>query len=150
MAEEKPEVTIYTDGGCKPNPGPGGWAALLIYGKHQKVLSGGEHQTTNNRMELTAAIMALEALKEPCRVHFYTDSEYLQKGITEWLRTWKRNHWQTSAKKPVKNQDLWQRLDAAVQRHDIEWHWTRGHAGDKLNERVDKLATQAREQLKLE
>ena len=144
----KPQVTIYTDGGAKPNPnGPGGWAALLIYGDHQKELSGGEPSTTNNRMELTAAISALEALKEPCIVALYTDSQYVKNGITDWMRNWIKNGWKTAAKKPVKNQELWQRLHAATQRHDINWQWVRGHAGNEHNERVDQLATEAREKL---
>lgn len=144
----KPKVTIYTDGGCKPNPGPGGWAALLIYGKSRKKLSGNDPQTTNNQMELTAAIEALEALKEPCEVTLYTDSEYLKKGITRWMRQWVRNGWKTANKKPVKNQELWRRLYDATQRHEIKWRWTEGHAGDELNEFVDRLATEARERLK--
>ncbi len=142
---DKPQVTIYTDGGAKPNPnGPGGWAALLIAGEHQKELSGGERSTTNNRMELTAAIMALEALKEPCRVTMYTDSQYVRNGITDWLHKWVRNDWRTADKKPVKNQELWERLYAATKRHDIDWKWVRGHAGHEHNERVDQLATAAR------
>lgn len=140
-------VTIYTDGGCKPNPGPGGWAALVIYGSVEKELSGGARQTTNNQMELTAAIEALEALTRPCEVTLYTDSEYLKKGITNWMKAWKRNGWQTASKNPVKNQDLWQRLDAATQRHKITWKWVKGHANNPHNERVDALATQAREAL---
>jgi ribonuclease HI len=134
------EVIIYTDGACSGNPGPGGWAALLKFGSHKKELSGGERQTTNNRMELTAAIEALKALKRPCRVRFYTDSEYLRKGITEWMENWKRRGWKTSGKKPVKNQDLWQALDREIEAHTIEWHWVRGHAGQRENERVDQLA----------
>jgi ribonuclease HI len=143
--ETQPEVIIYTDGGAKPNPGgPGGWAALLVYGEHTKELSGGEPSTTNNRMELTAAIMALEALKQPCRVTLYTDSQYLRNGITQWLPNWVRNGWRTADKKPVKNQELWERLYAATQRHSITWKWVRGHAGHVRNERVDQLATEAR------
>jgi ribonuclease HI len=146
---EKPHVIIYTDGGAKPNPnGPGGWGALLISGGHTKELSGGERSTTNNRMELTAAIMALEALKQPCTVTMYTDSQYLRNGITDWLPKWVRNGWRTADKKPVKNQELWERLHAAAQRHDIEWKWVRGHAGHEHNERVDQLATAARENQK--
>jgi ribonuclease HI len=142
----KPHVIIYTDGGAKPNPnGSGGWGALLIFGNHTKELSGGERSTTNNRMELTAAIMALEALKQPCTVTMYTDSQYLRNGITDWLPKWVRNGWRTADKKPVKNQELWERLYAATQRHDIEWKWVRGHTGHEYNERVDKLATAARE-----
>jgi ribonuclease HI len=140
---ELPHVTIYTDGACSGNPGPGGWGALLRYRKHEKELSGGESQTTNNRMELTAAIRALQALDRPCRVDFYTDSEYLRRGVTEWMRNWKRRGWKTAAKKPVKNQDLWRELDAAIQGHEITWHWVRGHAGHRENERVDRLAREA-------
>jgi ribonuclease HI len=142
----KPHVIIYTDGGAKPNPdGPGGWAALLISGHHRKELSGGEGSTTNNRMELTAAIMALEALKQPSRVTMYTDSQYLRNGITRWLPNWVRRGWRTADKKPVKNQELWERLYAATQRHEIKWKWVQGHTGDEHNERVDQLATAARE-----
>lgn len=137
-------VTIYSDGGSKPNPGPGGWAALLIYGEHEAEISGGEAFTTNNQMELTAAIKALEALTRPCEVDFYTDSQYLRQGITEWIEKWRRNGWMTSAKKPVLNQELWMRLYELKQQHRIHWHWTRGHAGDKFNEQVDRLATEAR------
>ncbi|MCY3946600.1 MAG: ribonuclease HI [Anaerolineaceae bacterium] len=144
----KPHVTIYTDGGAKPNPGgPGGWAALLIYGEHQRELSGAEPSTTNNRMELTAAIMALEALREPCEVTLCTDSQYLKNGITEWLPNWIRKGWKTSARKAVKNRDLWQRLHAACQPHEINWRWVRGHAGDPANRHVDRLATAARDSL---
>jgi ribonuclease HI len=144
----KPHVTIYTDGGAKPNPnGPGGWAALLISGNSEKELSGGEGSTTNNRMELTAACEALEALKQPCQVTFHTDSEYVKNGISEWLPNWVKKNWRTSTGKPVKNQDLWERLYAATQRHDITWKWVRGHAGNHYNERVDQLATAAREKI---
>ena len=138
------KVTIYSDGGSKPNPGPGGWAALLISGEHEAEISGGEEHTTNNQMELTAAIRALEALTRPCEVDFYTDSQYLRQGITEWIKTWRKNGWMTSAKKPVLNKDLWIDLYDLTQKHQIKWHWTRGHAGDKFNERVDQLATAAR------
>lgn len=138
------KVIIYSDGGAKPNPGPGGWAALLIYGEHQSELSGGEAQTTNNQMELTAAIKALEALTRPCEVEFYTDSQYLRQGITDWIKGWRKNGWKTAAKKPVLNQELWIRLDELNQKHHVSWHWTRGHAGDRFNERVDQLATEAR------
>lgn len=137
------KVTIYTDGACSGNPGPGGWGALLRFGKHDKELSGGELETTNNRMELTAAIKALRALNRPCQVEFYTDSEYLRKGITEWINNWKRRGWKTAGKKPVKNQDLWRKLDASIQEHQINWHWVRGHAGQRENERVDQLARAA-------
>ncbi|MCB9456122.1 MAG: ribonuclease HI [Anaerolineaceae bacterium] len=147
----KPHVTIYTDGGAKPNPdGPGGWAALLLYEANErtaeKAISGGAPSTTNNRMELTAACEALEALKEPCAVTFYTDSQYVRNGISSWLHNWVKNGWRTANKKPVLNQDLWQRLHTATQRHEIEWKWVRGHAGNRYNERVDRLATQARQQ----
>jgi ribonuclease HI len=146
MDEPKPQVIIYTDGGAKPNPnGPGGWAALLIFGEHQKEISGGERCTTNNRMELTAACAALEALNRPCAVTLYTDSTYLKNGITQWMPKWIKNGWRTADKKPVANQDLWERLHAAARRHDITWKWTRGHAGNPENERVDRLAAAARE-----
>lgn len=143
MATSLPRVTIYTDGACSGNPGPGGWGALLRYGDHEKTLSGGQSQTTNNRMELTAAIRALQALTRPCQVDFYTDSEYLRRGITEWMANWKRRGWKTAAKKPAKNQDLWRELDAAIQGHKIRWNWVRGHAGHRENERVDRLARSA-------
>lgn len=137
-------VTIYSDGGAKPNPGAGGWGVILIYGEHQAELSGSEQSTTNNQMELTAAIKALEALTRPCEVDFYTDSQYLRQGITDWIEKWRKNGWLTSAKKPVLNQELWIRLYDLTHIHQIKWHWTRGHAGDKFNERVDQLATEAR------
>lgn len=144
MAEEA-EVVIYTDGACVGNPGPGGWAAILRYGAHSRELTGRFRDTTNNRMELRAAIEALEALKRPCRVQLYTDSEYLRRGITEWIGGWVRRDWKTSSKDPVKNVDLWQRLLVAEARHKpaggVQWSWTRGHAGDPLNERADLLAT---------
>jgi ribonuclease HI len=136
----KAAVTIFTDGACSGNPGPGGWGAILISGAHRKELSGGEAATTNNRMELTAAITALEALKGPSKVDIHTDSEYVQKGISAWIHGWKRRGWRTSGKEPVKNADLWQRLDAAQARHDVHWHWVRGHAGHAENERADELA----------
>ena len=136
-------VTIYTDGACSGNPGPGGWAALLIYGGREKELSGGEAATTNNRMELTAAIMALEALTRPCTIDLFTDSQYVRQGITQWLRNWKARGWRTADKKPVKNEDLWRRLDEARTRHEVVWHWVRGHADDPLNNRVDALAVAA-------
>ena len=135
-------VEIYTDGACSGNPGPGGWGALMLFGEHERELKGGEPQTTNNRMELLAAIEALEALKRPCKVNLHTDSTYLRDGITKWIHNWKRNNWRTSAKKPVKNVDLWQRLEEAIERHDIDWHWVRGHAGDPGNEAADALARQ--------
>ncbi len=133
-------VTIYTDGACSGNPGPGGWGALLVYQGKEKELSGGEPGTTNNRMELTAAIMALEALKRPCAVDLFTDSQYVRHGITQWMHGWKARGWKTADRKPVKNEDLWRRLDTARQRHDVTWHWVRGHAGHPENERVDALA----------
>jgi len=134
-----PWVTIYTDGACEPNPGPGGWAALLLFGRHEKELSGAEPRTTNNRMELTAAVQALSTLSQPCRVDFYTDSEYLRRGITEWLPDWRRRGWKRKNGK-LANIDLWQALEAAIEEHDISWHWVRGHAGDRYNQRVDSLA----------
>ena len=138
--ERTREVEIFTDGACSGNPGPGGWGAILRYGDVEKELSGGEPATTNNRMELTAAIMALEALKRPVTVHLHTDSTYLRDGITKWIHGWRRNGWKTADNKPVKNADLWQRLDAAAERHDIHFHWIRGHAGHLGNERADALA----------
>ena len=134
------DVTIYTDGACSGNPGPGGWGAILIYGEHRKELNGGESNTTNNRMELTAAIEALNALKRPCKVDLYTDSVYVRDGITKWIHGWKRNGWRTADKKPVKNAELWQTLDQALGRHEIDWHWVKGHAGHPENERADELA----------
>jgi ribonuclease HI len=136
-------VTIYTDGACSGNPGPGGWAAILIHGKAEKEISGGEADTTNNRMELRAAIEALTALKSPCMVALYTDSTYVKQGMEEWVRGWKARGWRTADKKPVKNQDLWQALEAAAARHQISWHWVRGHSGDKYNDRVDAIAVAA-------
>jgi ribonuclease HI len=138
MSDER--VTIYTDGACSGNPGPGGWGAILMLGEHRKELKGGEAHTTNNRMELMAAISALEALKRSCVADLYTDSEYLRGGITSWIRGWKKNGWRTADKKPVKNIDLWQRLDTALAEHKVEWHWVKGHAGHALNERADELA----------
>ncbi len=135
------EVIIHTDGGCHGNPGPGGWAAVLTYGTRTREISGGAPATTNNRMELLAAIEAFKTLKEPCAVEFHTDSEYLKNGITTWLQTWKRNGWKTKAKHPVKNEDLWRALDAATMRHEIRWCWVKGHAGHACNERCDTLAT---------
>src|SRR5262245_59902238 len=134
-------VTIHTDGACSGNPGPGGWGVLLSFKGRERELSGGEPLTTNNRMELTAAINALEALTRSCAVDLYTDSQYVRSGITEWLRGWKARGWKTADKKPVKNEDLWRRLDEASARHDVTWHWVRGHAGDPSNERVDALAS---------
>ena len=141
--ESLPQVTIYTDGACTGNPGPGGWGVLLKFNGRQRELSGGELETTNNRMELTGAINALKALNRRCRVQFYTDSQYVRKGITEWIIAWKRRGWKTAGKKPVKNQDLWRELDAVIQQHEVQWHWVRGHAGQRDNERVDKLARDA-------
>ncbi|WP_296588206.1 ribonuclease HI [Roseibium sp.] len=134
------KVTIYTDGACSGNPGPGGWGAILRFGEHEKELQGGEAETTNNRMELTAAIEALNALKRPCAIDLYTDSTYVRSGIREWMDGWKRKNWRTSTNKPVKNADLWQALDAARERHDVTWHWVKGHAGHPDNERADELA----------
>ena len=136
-------VTIYTDGGCEGNPGPGGWAAVLLWNGRTKEVSGGEPATTNNRMELMAAIAGLGALKEPCEIAFYTDSEYLRKGISEWIKGWKARSWQTREKTPVKNGDLWRALDAAAACHKIEWRWVKGHAGHEHNERCDVLAREA-------
>ncbi len=133
-------VAAYTDGACSGNPGPGGWGAILIFGEHRKELSGGESPTTNNRMELLAAIMALEALSRACEIDLHTDSQYLRNGVMQWIHSWKRNGWRTASKQPVKNDDLWKRLDAAQARHNIEWHWVKGHAGHEMNERADELA----------
>ena len=135
-------VEIWTDGACKGNPGPGGWGALLRQGRHEKELFGGEPQTTNNRMELQGVIEALKALKRPCHVVVHTDSQYVQKGMGEWLPNWKRRGWRTADKKPVRNADLWQELDALVAQHEVQWQWVRGHAGDPGNERADQLANQ--------
>lgn len=140
MSAAKSRVEIWTDGACSGNPGPGGWAAILRFGEAEKELSGGEDVTTNNRMELTAAIEGLAALKRPMAVDLTTDSEYLRNGITQWIHGWKRNGWRTAARDPVKNADLWQRLDELARLHDVTWHWTRGHAGHAENERVDQLA----------
>jgi ribonuclease HI len=137
------EVEIFTDGACRGNPGPGGWGALLRYGGTTRELSGAEAQTTNNRMELLAAISALEALKRPCKVVLTTDSVYVRDGITRWLAGWKRKGWRTASGSPVKNQDLWQRLDAAAARHEVRWEWVKGHAGHPGNEAADSLANQA-------
>jgi ribonuclease HI len=137
-----PKVTIYTDGACKGNPGPGGWGAILFYGDKKKEICGGEPATTNNRMELMAAIQALELLNRPCTVELHTDSQYVMKGIQEWIRGWKARGWKTADKSPVKNDDLWKRLDAARARHDVDWRWVKGHAGHPLNERADALANE--------
>jgi ribonuclease HI len=137
------KVVIHSDGACHGNPGPGGWAAVLTSGAHQRELSGGVAATTNNRMELQAAIEGLSALKQSCAVEFYTDSNYLRDGITKWMHGWKRNGWKTKSKQPVKNEDLWRQLDAVVSKHQINWHWVKGHAGDAGNERCDELANAA-------
>jgi len=135
-----PRVVIHTDGACSGNPGPGGWGAVLHHGDKEKTLRGGELDTTNNRMELMGAIQALEALTKPCKVELHTDSQYVMKGISEWIHTWKRKGWLTADKKPVKNVDLWQELDALAGKHQVEWHWVKGHAGHPENERADALA----------
>ncbi|MFV0368085.1 MAG: ribonuclease HI [Hyphomicrobiaceae bacterium] len=138
--QDVPEVVIYTDGACSGNPGPGGWGAILMSGAHRKEINGGEASTTNNRMELYAAIAALQQLKGPSKVALYTDSSYVKNGITQWIHGWKRNGWRTASKKPVKNAELWQQLDEASRRHDLAWHWVKGHAGHPENERADELA----------
>lgn len=135
-----PQVVIYTDGACSGNPGPGGWGAVMISGEHVKDICGGEPDSTNNRMELMAAIQALEALKKPCKVELHTDSTYVMKGISEWIHGWKKRGWKTADNKPVKNDDLWRRLDLARSRHEVSWKWVKGHAGHELNERADALA----------
>lgn len=142
------EISIWTDGACSGNPGPGGWGALLRSGDHEKELCGGEENTTNNRMELQAAIEALNALKQPSQVELYTDSQYVKGGMTGWIVGWKKNGWKTSAKKPVKNEELWRALDEAVSRHKINWHWVKGHAGHAENERADELARSGMEPYK--
>ncbi|TPW18797.1 MAG: ribonuclease H [Halothiobacillaceae bacterium] len=147
MVTERSVVEIFTDGACRGNPGPGGWGAVLRYDNGEQSLYGGERQTTNNRMELMAAIMALESLTGPCRVALTTDSQYVKNGITEWMAAWKKRGWRTAAKQPVKNQDLWARLDAAVASHDVSWHWVRGHTGHIENERADQLANRAIDEL---
>lgn len=149
MSEKTPpHVVVYTDGGCAPNPGPGGWAAILRSGEHMKELKGGEATSTNNRMELMAAIAALEALKRPSVVDMHIDSQYVRDGITKYINNWKRNGWRTASKEAVKNQDLWERLDAARNVHTVRWHWVRGHAGDPHNERADALVHEARAELR--
>ena len=136
-------IEIFTDGACRGNPGPGGWAALLRAGSHEKLINGAERETTNNRMELMAAIEGLRALKRPSEVSLTTDSQYVRQGITQWIHNWKRNGWKTSQKKPVVNQDLWQQLDAALASHSVQWHWVKGHSGHPENERVDQAANDA-------
>jgi ribonuclease HI len=140
-------IEIYTDGACRGNPGPGGWGVLLVAGRHRKTLHGGEPETTNNRMELTAAIKALNALKRPSQVVLHTDSKYVMHGITEWMANWKKRDWKTASKKPVKNQDLWVALDEAIQRHDIKWVWVKGHSGHDGNEEADALANRGIDEL---
>ena len=141
MTQSQPDIIdIYTDGACSGNPGPGGWGALLILGDVKKEISGGEADTTNNRMEVTAAIRALQAMKRPVRARLHTDSVYLRDGITKWIHKWKSNGWKTAARKPVKNVDLWRELEAALEPHEVEWHWVKGHAGHPENERADELA----------
>ena len=142
-----PRVDIYTDGACRGNPGVGGWGALLLSGSRRKEIWGGERHTTNNRMELTAAVEALNALKKPCHVVLHTDSIYVRDGIKSWLANWKRKGWKTAAKKPVKNKDLWQALDAAAERHEIDWRWVKGHSGDPGNDRADELANRGIDEL---
>ena len=146
MANETP-IIIYTDGACRGNPGPGGWGALLQAGPHEKALCGGDAHTTNNRMELTAVIRALQALKRPSAVQIHTDSQYVQKGISQWIHNWKRNGWRTADKKPVKNAELWQRLDELAQTHELKWLWVKGHAGHPGNERADQLANRGIDEL---
>jgi ribonuclease HI len=141
------DVEIWTDGACRGNPGPGGWGAVLRWNGHEREISGAEKETTNNRMELMAAIRALETLKRPCRVRVTTDSNYVRQGIAEWLPRWRSNGWRTAARKPVKNVDLWQRLDHAAARHEVQWAWVRGHSGHAENERADRLATAAADRL---
>ncbi|MBN8431908.1 ribonuclease HI [Microbulbifer salipaludis] len=141
------QVTIYTDGACRGNPGPGGWGALLKSGDAEKELCGGEALTTNNRMELMAAIQALDALNQRCQVDLHTDSQYVRQGITGWIHNWKRNGWKTANKKPVKNADLWQALDEAIAHHDVQWHWVKGHSGNPGNERADALANRGIDEL---
>jgi ribonuclease HI len=134
------KVEIYTDGACSGNPGPGGWGAILRYGDHEKEMNGGENPTTNNRMEMMAVIESLSALTKPCEIDIYTDSVYVKDGVTKWLEGWKAKNWRTASKKPVKNQDLWERIDSEIARHNIQWHWVKGHAGHPENERADELA----------
>ena len=140
---KKNTVVIYTDGACSGNPGPGGWGSVLLYNGHRREMSGGDAETTNNRMEMMAVIQALESLKRPCSVMIYTDSVYVMKGITEWIEQWKKRGWKTAAKKPVKNVELWQRLEQAIHSHEVKWTWVKGHSGVPENERADELATTA-------
>jgi len=140
MSDRMKHVTIYTDGACSGNPGPGGWGVLLVWNGHEREIYGGEAETTNNRMELMAALTALNILKEPCSIDLYTDSKYVRDGILTWIEGWKKNGWRTASRKPVKNAELWQQLDAARARHEIRWHWVKGHAGHPENERADELA----------
>jgi ribonuclease HI len=149
MTEKKKQIVeIFTDGACSGNPGPGGWGAILRFGAVEKELNGSEEHTTNNRMELMAAIRGIEAVKRPCEIHLHTDSEYLRQGITTWIHSWKKKGWKTADKKPVKNVDLWQRLETAIETHDVKWHWVKGHSGHAENERADELARLAIRQLK--
>ena len=147
MSESNKTVEIYTDGACRGNPGPGGWGALLRYNGHEKQLHGGEKETTNNRMELMAAIVALESLSRPCEVSLTTDSKYVMHGITEWMANWKKRGWKTAARKPVKNVDLWQRLDSALAPHQVKWQWVKGHSGHPENELADELANRGIDEL---
>ncbi|MFT5519915.1 MAG: ribonuclease HI [Enterobacterales bacterium] len=144
------QVEIFTDGACRGNPGIGGWGAVIRYNEHEKLLSGGEQDTTNNRMELMAAIQALNSLKRACKVNLTTDSQYVRKGILEWMEAWKKRGWKTAARKPVKNQDLWEQLDKSTQRHEIDWHWVKGHAGHEGNELADSLANRGIDDLQAE
>ena len=148
MAKAKDTVEVYTDGACSGNPGPGGWGALLVFGTREKELWGGTRETTNNRMEMTAAIEALKALKRPCQVRLHTDSQYLKHGITDWIKKWKGNGWRTADKKPVKNVDLWQALEAELESHDVHWIWVKGHAGHDGNERADMLANRGLDEVR--
>ena len=141
-----PGVVIYTDGACSGNPGPGGWGAVLTFGDREKEICGGEPDTTNNRMEMMAAIQALELLTKPCKVELHTDSQYVKNGVTQWIHGWKQRGWKTADKKPVKNEDLWKRLDQARLRHEVDWRWVKGHAGDVMNERADGLARKGLEE----
>jgi ribonuclease HI len=147
MTKTRKQVAIFTDGACKGNPGPGGWGALLRMGKHEKELSGGEAETTNNRMEMTAVIRGLSALTEPCAVDLYSDSKYVLDGITKWVEGWKKRGWITASKKPVRNADLWHELIAEADRHDVSWHWVKGHSGHPENDRVDQLASAEAERI---